>query len=120
MKASEIIREDALQRNIDPEKTLANIAYMVKNGNATMLHFGNTVLLLIRFSPKGAELHLFTQDSPLALMSALKRFVEAIRKTSLEAVYGQADNDGILKMLRRAGVDVEDSNMPQYNWMAKV
>jgi hypothetical protein len=120
MKASEIIREDSLQRNIDPEKVLSNIAYITKNGNGTLLHAGNTVLFLVRFSQKAAELHLFTQDSPLALASALKQFIETIRRTNLDAVYGRADNEGILKMLRSTGVDVEESDMPQYNWMAKV
>lgn len=120
MKASEIIKADSVRRKIDPEKTLDNIAYMVKNGNATLLHSGDTVLLLVKFSPKGAELHLFTQDSPDKLMTALRSFIATIKKTKLEAVYGKADNEGILTLLRRAKVNVEESNLPQYNWMAKV
>jgi hypothetical protein len=120
MTPTEIIREDSLSRNIDPDKTLKNIAYMVKNGNATLIQHGDTVLFLLRFSPKAVELHLFTKDSPLGLISAVRKFVETIRKTNLEAVYGRADNEGILALLRRAGVNVEKSNMPQYNWMAKV
>lgn len=120
MTPSEIIREDSLSRNLDPEKTLKNIAAMVKRGNTTLLHSGNTVLMLYRFSPEAAELHLFTKDAPLSLVSALRGFVDTIRKTNLDAVYGKADNDGILKMLTRVGVDVEDSDLPQYNWMAKI
>jgi len=120
MKASDIIRADSLRRRIDPEETLTNIAYMVKKGNATLLHAGKTVLLLVRFSPKAVELHLFTQDAPDALLAALRHFVATIRKTKLEAVYGRADNKGILTLLRRAKVKVEESNLPQYNWMAKI
>jgi hypothetical protein len=93
---------------------------MVKNGNATLLSDQNTVLFLVRFSPKAAELHLFTQDSPDKLLTALRGFVDTIRKTKLEAVYGKSDNEGILTLLRRANVKVEESNLPQYNWMAKV
>jgi hypothetical protein len=120
MTPSKIIREDALNRNIDPEKVINNVAKLVKSGKATLLHSGKTVLLLVRFSQEYAELHLFTQDAPLSLMTALRRFVDTIRKTNLDAVYGKADNEGILAMLRRVGVDVEKSNMPQYNWMAKI
>ena len=120
MTPSEIIREDSLNRNIDPEKVINNVAKLVKSGKATVLHSGKTVLLLVRFTQEYAELHLFTQDAPLSLMTALRRFVDTIRKTNLDAVYGKADNEGILAMLRRVGVDVEKSNMPQYNWMAKI
>lgn len=120
MTPSEIIREDALSRNIDPEKMLRTIALMVKKGNATLLQSGNTVLLLNRFSPEAAELHLFTKDAPLSLVASLRNFIETIRKTNLRAVYGKADNEAILSILRRAKVNIEESDLPQYNWMAKV
>lgn len=120
MTPSEIIREDALSRNLDPERTLQNIALMVKRGNATLLQSGNTVLLLVRISPTAVELHLFTKDAPLSMVASLRNFIETIRNSNLETVYGRADNEEILSILRRVKVNVEKSDLPQYNWMAKV
>ena len=120
MTPSEIISADSMSRKINPEQTLKRVALMVKNGSATLLQSGDTVLLLVRFAPDAAELHLFTQDAPLSLVASIRNFIETIRKTNLRAVYGRADNEAILSILRRAKVNIEESDLPQYNWMAKV
>lgn len=120
MTPSEIISKDSLKRNINPEQTLRKVALLMQGGHATLLQSGNTVLLVVRFSPDAAELHLFTEDAPLSLVASLRNFIQAIRKTNLRAVYGRADNEAILSILRRAKVNIEESDLPQYNWMTKL
>ena len=66
------------------------------------------------------ELHLFTVESPKALMRSLKAFIDKIVGSGIEYVYGRADNKEILRMLKMLGVEVEESDMKPYNWKAEV
>jgi hypothetical protein len=120
MTPTEIITKDAEKRGLDPAQTVNSVAALIKNHSATLLHHGNTLLLLRGIGKDSVELHLFTEDSPISLIKALKVFVANIRHSKLDKVYGNADNEGIVQLLKKAGVDVLPSDLEQYNWMAKV
>jgi len=120
MTPTEIITKDAEKRGIDPAQTVNSVAALIKKHSATLLHHGNTLLLLRGIGKNSVELHLFTEDNPLALVKALKIFVKNIRHSSLDKVYGNADNESIIALLKKTGVNVMQSDLAQYNWMAKV
>lgn len=80
----------------------------------------DSVLVLRRIGDGKVEAHLFTEDPPLTLAKSLTKFIQKVRNSDVKAIYGKADNEGIVKLLKRLNVDVEDSDMPQYNWMAIV
>jgi hypothetical protein len=120
MTPEEIITKDATKRGLDPAQSVNNIAALIQKHSATLLHHGDSLLLLRGIGKKSVELHLFTEDSPLSLLKALKVFIKNIRHSSLDKVYGNADNEGIIRLLQKAGVDILPSDLPQYNWMAKV
>jgi hypothetical protein len=118
MKASEIIKQDAERHGVDPARVLSFIGERVESGQGTILQHGDSVLLLTRIGSGDAELHLYTLEQPLALMKSLKYFISTIEQTPIKRVYGQADNPGIIQMLQSIGVDVQESDRPEYNWMA--
>lgn len=120
MKPSEIIFKDAERNGYDGKNAITAISMMVKNKVATLLQSGNTLLLLRRIDNGGAEMHLFTADAPLAVARALKHFIGIIRKTNLTAVYAKTNNQEVLKLLERLGVAAGESDLPEYNWMARV
>ena len=120
MTPTEIITNDAKKRGIDPAQAVNNVAALIKNHSATLLHHGNTLLLLRGIGNNSVELHLFTEDNPLSLLKALKAFVINIRHSKLDKVYGDADNEGVIQLLKKADVDVLPSDLAKYNWMAKV
>jgi hypothetical protein len=120
MTPTEIITKDAEKRGLDPAQTINSVAALIQKYKATLLHHGDTVLLLRGIGKNSGELHLFTEDSPLSLLKALKVFIKNIRHSNLDNVYGNADNEGIIKLLQKAGVDILPSDLQQYNWMAKV
>ena len=79
--------------------------------------------MLFRSSDKSHafSLHLFTLDEPLSLAKALASFIKTIRNMKgVQNVYGDTDNKQLLALLNRLGVDVQDSNLSGYTWMAKV
>jgi hypothetical protein len=120
MKPSEIIRADAIERKLDPDFVLRNIDVLLRNKDAIMLQKNDSILIVQKLQGNNATLHLFTEDSPLALAKAITYFMQVIKESDLRAVYGKTDNDEIVSLMRRIGVPVAESDKPGYNWMAFV
>jgi hypothetical protein len=120
MTPSEIIRKDAERMGYDADVVMRKIAKLVKSGAGLLLKEGDSLLLLIAIPDNNAELHLYTADSPLNLSRALKSFIEKIRASDLNAVYGSGEVPQLLKMLNKFGVETMKSDLPNYRWMAPV
>lgn len=120
MNGDEIILQDAAEHGVDGQSLLAGIKRQLQSGEATMLRSGNSLLILRRLGDGNAELHLFTVDSGVGVARAVKDFIDKIRASDIQAVYGNADNTQILSLLKMFGVEVGDSDLPQYNWRAEV
>ena len=61
----------------------------------------------------GAGVHSAVRDSDYQTAGA------TIAQTAGE-VYGQADNSEILRLLKMLGVEILESDIPEYNWKAEV
>jgi hypothetical protein len=121
MKTSEIILNDKESIKAGADKVLATVGKFIKSGHGVLLKDNNSVLLLIRLGEGLVELHLFTLDKPLTVAKSIKNFIKKIRESDLKAVYGTAPMDSpVVQMLNISGVKVEKSNLPNYQWMAKV
>jgi len=120
MTPAEIIAADSQKHNVDPQKVLSVIAHFVQNKTGKILHYGNSVLFVRMISDENAELHIFTQDSPIAIAKSVPRFWNALKQMKIKHVYGKADNQEILQLLKRLGADIKKPDLEGYNWMAEV
>jgi hypothetical protein len=120
MKPSEIIQKDAARMGYDGDAVTRKVLNVVKSGAGILLQENDSLLLLIGLPNNSAELHLYTADSPLNLTKALKKFVEKIRRSDMNAVYGSGEIPQVLKILNKFGVETTKSDSPNYRWMAKV
>jgi hypothetical protein len=127
MKPTEIINAEYQKLGKDPSKFLRGLNVAINKKLAIILQEGNSVLVLLTIGEGLVELHLFTTDAPLKVARALSRFVDKIRDSDLKAVYGPKENvpnsnklQQTLTMLKTLGVDVQPSDNPKYEWMAKV
>jgi hypothetical protein len=120
MDAAQIIMADAQAHGVNPETALRAISGMIKHHRAILMQEGNSVLVVRVFNGDLGELHLFTTDSPLALVSALKVFYQHLQNSHLKAVYGKADNPQIIDFMKTIGFPVQPSNLAKYNWMGRV
>ena len=120
MTPSEIIASDAERNNLDPKILMGYVAKTIKEDKGVLLTANNSLLLITFMGEDNAELHLFTADPPLTLMKSLTQFVQEIKQSDLKRVYGDSDNQEILELLRRLGIDVMESDMEGFNWMANV
>jgi hypothetical protein len=77
-------------------------------------------LLVRKVNPTSAEIHLFTQDSPRTLAKAVIGFIRRGKALGIKTVYGKADNQGIVELMKRIGLNVQTSDLQQYNWKAQI
>ena len=120
MKASDIIKADAVKRQVDPNKALQTIGGLVKTKSAVLMQENNSVLLVRKIGDTSAEIHLFTKDSPKTLAKSVIGFVRKGRGLGIKTVYGTADNSQIVELMKRVGIDVQASDIPKYNWKANI
>ena len=123
MKASEIILQDSERNGVDGQRLLNGIAAQVKNDQSILLQQNDSVLVLshMQNNPRNFSLHLFTADAPLTLAKSITSFIKKIRAMEgAQNVYGNTENKQLLELLKRLGVDVLDSDLEGYTWMAKI
>lgn len=123
MKPSDVITMDAQKRGLNPKHVLVSVKAIIGQGGF-ILSQGNTVLLMQKLASNVFAAHLFTQDPPLSLSKALVTFFHQMQGKGIHRIYGDADNQeiiGLLKQLgQREGVQVLPSDQPKYNWMIEL
>jgi len=120
MKASEIIKADAVKNNIDPDKALRVISQAVKNKSAILMQENNSVLLVQKINPTSSSMHLATLDSPVVLAKSILKFVKRSKDLGIKTMYGEANNKQIIELMKRIGINIQASDLPQYNWKANI
>lgn len=120
MTGDEIILQNAQEAGVDGQQLLQGMKKLLASGEAIALRSGNSVLILKRIDEGKAVLHLFTADNGIGVARAVKDFIDKIRQSDIKEVYGQADNPEILRLLKMLGVEIMESDIPEYNWRAEV
>jgi hypothetical protein len=118
MTPSQIVQADAQKRGIDPHAVMDVIHKETASGKGFLLHYNSSLLYGRRIAPGVAEVHLLTEDSPLQLISSIHNFVTHAERLGIHTLYGKADNQAIVKFLQKAGLNVQQSDLPKYNWKA--
>lgn len=88
-----------------------------------LLQKNNTVLFVHSLPNHAAEVSIYTVDSPNAVKTAVKYFIEQMKRGEFKVVYGADGGEQLtqtLKLLKTLGIDVQESNVPQFKWMAKL
>jgi hypothetical protein len=127
MKPTEIINAEFQKLGKDSGEFLRLLNVAINKKIAIILQEGDSILVLLTIGEGLVELHLFTTEGPLKVARALSKFIDKIRKSDLKAVYGPKEDvpnsnklQQTLTMLKTLGVNVQPSDNPKYEWMAKV
>ena len=127
MKPTEIINAEFQKLGKDSGEFLRLLNIAINKKIAIILQEGDCILVLLTIGEGLVELHLFTTEGPLKVARALSKFIDKIRKSDLKAVYGPKEDvtnsnklQQTLTMLKTLGVNVQPSDNPKYEWMAKV
>jgi len=117
MTPSEIITKDSEKRGLNPNVVLRGVKQLLDHKAAILLQENDSVALLRNLGDHRVEVHFFTADSPITMASSIAGLFSKIQDSDIKAVYGEADNPQIIKLMRTAGVNTQDSDLPKYNWM---
>jgi hypothetical protein len=114
MLISDIIRKDSPKEN--PEDVIRSIRHYLETNQGVLLRRNNTVIFGYKFTDNSAGMHLFTIDSPIKVVKSIKYFVNEASKHNVKTVYGLTENKQMYKVFKLLGLNVEKSELPQYNW----
>jgi phosphotransferase system IIA component len=117
MKPSEIITADCQKRGIPLAPVAHGINHLLQTKKAIMLQSGDSLAVLRHLGNHTVEIHFFTADSPISMVSSIADLFKKIKQSSIKKVYGKADNPQIIKLMKKAGVNTKDSDKLDYNWM---
>jgi hypothetical protein len=118
MKPSEIIVADTQRLGLNPEEVLSSVQDAVQNKGAVLVRKNNSILLLIPIQENVAEWAVFTQDDDAALEASVGFFINETMKTDAYTIYGDAANDRVLRAMDANGIQIYQSDRPDYDWMA--
>jgi hypothetical protein len=118
MKPSEIIVADTQRLELNPEEVLSSVQDAVQNKGAVLVRKNNSVLLLIPIQENVAEWAVFTQDDDATLEASVGFFINETMKTDAYTIYGDAVNDRVLRAMDANGIQIYQSDRPDYDWMA--
>ena len=118
MKASEVIYNDKFSQEDGPDKVVTGIAKLVNDNMAVILQSADTVLVVVRLGDAAVEVHAYTVDSGLRLMSALKVLIEKLKNSDIQVAYIADPRDAqMLQVLKMNDLKVVPSDRPQYQYM---
>jgi len=118
MKASEIIYNDKYSQEDGPDQVLEGIAKLVKDDMAVILQSGETVLVVVRLGDGAVEVHVYTMDSGLRLISAMKVLIQKLKDSDIQVAYIADPRDAqMLQVLKMNDLQVTKSDRPEYQWM---
>jgi hypothetical protein len=117
MKPTEIIKAEAEKTGHNANAWLLAIKKLIDKGLGLMLQENNSILLVIQLGDGNIEIHLFTTDSPNVIIDSVKKFITKIKNSDVKVVYMPTPDDpNIIKVLKRLGLNVQESDRPKYAW----
>jgi hypothetical protein len=119
--ASQIIMNDPQSKEAGAEQVVQAISDLLESGKAILVRHNNSVIVLVSIGDGEAEIHLYTEDAPHRLASAIKHFHGELIKSGVQKVYGtEMPDKQLIRMMLAAGIPVDKSDKPDYYWMAPV
>jgi len=114
MIIKDIIKADLQGEN--PDDVIRSITHYLENNKGILIRKNDTVIFGYKFNDDCAGMHLFTVDSPIRVVRAIKHFVEEAPKHNVKTIYGLTENKQMYRVFKLLGLNVEKSELPQYNW----
>ncbi len=118
MKASEVIYNDKYTQEDGPDRVLAAISKLVQDDMAVVLQHNGTVLVVVRLGNSAVEVHAYTVESGLKLISSMKILIQKLKDSDTQVAYIADPRDAqMLQVLRMNDLKIVPSDRPQYQHM---
>jgi hypothetical protein len=120
MKASEIIQANSQRLGIDPNEVLQAIQQEVESQNSILMQKNDSLFVLTKIQPDVAGVAMFTADGTMTLPRSISEAIAEMKKEGISTIYGDNENTDLLNGLKQAGVQIEESDLPDYAWKATI
>lgn len=118
MKASEVIYNDKYTQEDGADRVLAAISKLVQDNMAVVLQHNGTVLVVVRLGDSAVEVHAYTVESGLKLISSMKILIKKLKDSDTQVAYIADPRDAqMLQVLRMNDLKIVPSDRPQYQHM---
>jgi hypothetical protein len=120
MKASEIIEISSQRLGIDPNEVLQKMQKEVESQNSVLMQKNDSLFLLTKIQPNVVGVAMFTADGTMTLPRSVAEAVAEMKQKDISTIYGDNENTDLLNGLKQAGVQIEESDLPNYAWKATI
>lgn len=120
MNASEIITKYSQQLGVDPQAALTEVKAIMDSPDGHISKENDSVFVLERLDKGIAGIHLFTADNPQTLTASVQAILEQLKQSGVSKIYGEQENQELVDALGQLGIQVGQSDIPDYAWSATI
>jgi len=120
MKASEIIAQYSQAQGISPQNAITATNNAVSSGNSILLQENDTVFVVTKIKPGVADVAMFTIDSPQVLQQSFMALLNKLRQSGIRIIYGDLENKDLVSLLQQSGMQLSQSDLPDYAWRTTI
>ena len=120
MKASEIIQASSQKLGIDSNEVLQKIQQEVESQNSVLMQKNDSLFVLTKIQPNVIGVAMFTADGAMTLPRSISEAIAEMKQKGISTIYGDNENTDLLNGLKQAGVQIEESDLPDYAWKATI
>jgi len=120
MNASEIISQYAQQIGLDPQAALTEVKKIMDTPDGQIVKKNDSVFVLQRLDKGVSGIHLFTADDPQSLLTSIQSVIQQLKQSGIAKIYGEKENQELIDALSQLGIQVENSDIPDYAWSATI
>jgi hypothetical protein len=120
MKASEIIQANSQRLGVDPNEVLQKMQQEVESQNSVLMQKNDSLFLLTKIQPNVVGVAMFTADGTMTLPRSISEAISEMKQKGISTIYGDNENTDLLNGLEQAGVQIEESDLPDYAWKATI
>lgn len=120
MKASEIIQANSQRLGIDPNEVLQTVQQEVESQNSILMQKNDSLFVLTKIQPNVAGVAMFTADGTMTLPRSISEAVAEMKQEGISTIYGDNENADLLNGLKQNGIQIKESDLPDYAWKATI
>ena len=103
--------------NVSPEQG-EKLVQAAVNGGSKFDREGNTVMAFKQLPPNAAQIYFFSVDKPEAFARSMVKLIAPLKQSGVQVVYMNKVDPTIVKTMQAVGLQVQQSDRPDYKVMA--
>lgn len=120
MKASEIIQKNLQKLGVDANEVLQSIEQEIDSNNSVLMQKNDSVFLITKIKPLIVGVAMFSTDDAMTLPRSIGEAVAEMKQKGITTIYGDNENADLLNGLKQNGVQIKESDLPDYAWKATI